>query len=236
MNRLAFVTDLHIDDHFLRNYDIDTRRNLERVIGDLQERNIKHVVLGGDIGEAPALDWIFRLFSSFDIKLVLGNHDQIADFAKYFATATGELLFDSQEQGAYKHIFLDTAAGHVGTLQLQWLAAELQTDKKILVFMHHPVLPIGSAMDTLYPLKNRDELIELLVDSGRQITIFSGHYHTADETSQGLIRQFVTPAVSFQVSRDSEEIQLETDYFGYRIIDLTGEDLHTEIISFKSLP
>ncbi len=50
--------------------------------------------------------------------------------------------------------------------------------KKLLFFTHHPIINCGDTiMDIKYPLENRDIILEKLINTEKEINIFSGHYH-----------------------------------------------------------
>src|SRR5690606_37734615 len=138
----------------------------------------------------------------------------------------------SSEDDHYKYIFLDTSKEIISQHQLDWLSGELDSAKHILLFIHHPVLSVYSEMDNIYPLKDRDKLKDLLLKSKKRITIVCGHYHFEDCSHLENITQFITPSSSIQAVKIIGEIKLNPNTFGYRIIELTNDDLNTELILF----
>jgi 3',5'-cyclic AMP phosphodiesterase CpdA len=116
---------------------------------------------------------------------------------------------------------------------LKWLNQELDSDKRIILFIHHPIIAINAPIDKVYPLKNREVLRRILEDSNKNITIFCGHYHMNDEQNYKNIYQFATQALSFQVVKNAEEIIIDNSTFGYRIIDISESKIDTQIVTFK---
>lgn len=235
MKQIAYITDVHMDEQFPKDYGVDARQNLKLILEDVRNRNISEVIIGGDMGETTAKEF-FELLKGFTLHVTLGNHDDFTDVTKYFTNyireGRGELYY-SFEEGAFRYIFLDSSSEQLSQEQLQWMEDELQTDRHLLLFLHHPVLPVNTGIDKLYPLRNRDSLRSLLHDFPQPITIFCGHYHIDDETTNGHIRQFITPAASVQIRKDSDALQLYNGPFGYRIINIDGENISTKLILYK---
>ena len=169
--------------------------------------------------------------------LVLGNHDGIEDFRALSLTAS-----DCRPDGLYYHrtlggvpcLFLDSSTGVVGEVQLAWLEARLdEGSSPVVVFVHHPLLDCGATADRLYALTNRDRVRDLLAASGREISVFCGHYHFhgGDVRAHGRITQYVTPSTLVQFQRTGEIVTLDTKSIGYRIIELTAGRIRTEVVS-----
>jgi Icc protein len=235
MKRIAYITDIHMEEQFPKDFGVDARRNLKLILEDVRKRNISEIIIGGDMGETTAKEF-FELLEDYTLHVTLGNHDAFTDVTKYFTKYLQEgrsELYYSFEEGSFKYIFLDSSSEQLSGTQLQWLENELQTDRSLLLFLHHPVLPVNTGIDKLYPLRNRDSLQSLLRNFPRSITVFCGHYHIDDEATSGHIRQFITPAASVQVRKDSDTLQLYNGPFGYRILNIDGESINTELVLYK---
>jgi len=148
----------------------------------------------------------------------------------------GNELYYAYEEDSFKFIYLDSSSNAVSPVQLNWLGQELNTDKEILLFIHHPVLEIETPLDKVgAALKGRDEIKSLLLALQKEVVIFCGHYHMADELTVGNIRQYSSPACSYQIEKLSDKIEIDTLTFGYRLITINGQHLNTEVKLFKSL-
>ena len=50
MKRIAFITDIHLDEDDPRKVGVDSYKNWELILKDVASRNIDGIVFGGDIG------------------------------------------------------------------------------------------------------------------------------------------------------------------------------------------
>jgi len=233
--RIAYITDLHLDEQFVKDHGVDARHNWDIILRDVEGKKIDEIIFGGDIGAKDANAWFFSTLAKYPLSVTLGNHDAFEEAAKYFSKGienpVNELYYASEDDH-YKYIFLDTSKEIISQHQLDWLPGELDSAKHILLFVHHPVLSVDSEMDRVYPLKDREKLEILLLESKKRITIFCGHYHFEDCSQLENITQFITPSASIQVEKIIGEIRFNPNTFGYRIIELTNDDLNTELILF----
>jgi Icc protein len=55
-----------------------------------------------------------------------------------------------------------------------------------------------------------------------------------DEVRQANISQFATPAVSYQIIRHSDPLRVDTDAFGYRIVEIDDAWIRTEVVMLTS--
>ncbi len=238
MKRFAHITDIHLEEEFSTENGVDPKKNWERILADLKEKNITNVVFGGDIGSAKAHGYFFNSIKHFEnFYLVPGNHDKFDEIKKFYdvsASGSAVELFYIREEGNYKIIFLDTSTENFSEAQQEWLRNQLSTEKKIIIFIHHPVLKTGFAVDNKYPLGNREALKEILQNSGKEINIFCGHLHLQDKRNEGNITQHVTIASGFQSLKISDEIIFDTGIFGYRIIEL-DQSIRTSIVAFDKM-
>ncbi|TRW23989.1 hypothetical protein FMM05_12590 [Flavobacterium zepuense] len=242
---IAFITDTHLGDTHTRCEGYNPAKQLDDVLNNSALQNATHLVFAGDITEPQMYPYFFnRLHSAYpNYKAILGNHDKHAEAVKHchYKSASGTELYYSEEDEFYKYIYLDSSSSYISESQLQWLEQELDTSKKIVIFIHHPILAVATGMDSIYPLKNRDALRTLLHQLSNDVTIFCGHYHMPDKQQVGNIVQYITPATSFQVKKASDTIEVNTDSFGYRIITLKPQSVTTQLLinrngTFEEIP
>lgn len=94
-------------------------------------------------------------------------------------------MLNVQDDNFFKYIYLDTSSNAVTAGQLIWLKEQLQTLKKNIIFSHHPILEISTPIDYLgVALNRRDEIKYALFQIDNKVTIFCGHYHMEDITSE----------------------------------------------------
>ncbi|MBN1497927.1 MAG: metallophosphoesterase [Spirochaetes bacterium] len=235
----AHITDLHLDDSLAKRCGIDARKNIQQILNDIRSRGIGTLVMTGDFGSSDSLGWLFDLIRSLGMAhyITLGNHDEVGSFREIPDVPErlrGSELSYTIETGDNAFIFIDTSSGVVGPAQLRWLGEQIvDARKRIVLFSHHPVFDCGNtAMDRLYHLKNREEVGRLLLESGKAITLFCGHYHTSHMQTIGGITQYVTQSALVQVKRDSEIIELESLRYGYRTVKIDGGTIITKKIEF----
>lgn len=234
--RIAHITDTHIDDATGMHNGNNPRANFEKVLAHVASQDVDEIVFTGDIGHEnqgfeDTYAYVFNKLrdTAIPYKAILGNHDHFTVAMHYYrgiSEGSGELYYSHEDEG-YRYIYLDSSSARISPAQLAWLENELHTPKKVALFIHHPILGLNTAMDRIYPLRNREEVKRLLQERARPVTVFCGHYHMSDERRDGNILQYVTPATSFQVSKESAGIDINTDSFSYRIIDLSSGDITT---------
>lgn len=236
LKRIAHITDTHIDDPTALDRGINPRENLQAVLEHIAENGIDEIVFTGDIGVQGTYAWAFEQISRYSpgFRLTLGNHDELPEALQHYSntkSAGKDSLYYTHEDDVYKYIYMDSSSSVISTEQLLWLEAEATTLKKIIVFIHYPILGFETGMDRIYPLQNRNSVNEILQQCKQDVTVFCGHYHMPDKRTDRKITQYITPAVSFQVKKNAPVININTASFGYRIITLTGTILKSTLVT-----
>ena len=237
MKLIAIVTDLHLGEDFPKEHGVDAAQRWNRIFQDIQKRNVNQIVINGDIGDKPSNFVFFNelKFVGIPFTLTLGNHDFYEEAIKYFYRSNlnnDAALYYSEEDEENKFIYLDTLTAHLSDHQLNWLEQQLLTPKKVFLFLHHPVLPINTAVDNLYPLQNREALATILFKQHKEIIVCCGHYHMEHDQIVNNVRQLVTPAASVQIQHHPESVIIDTSRFGYRLLLIRNNTIQTEIVWF----
>jgi Icc protein len=236
MKIIAFVTDIHLDEGLFEELGVDSQKQWQLILKDIAARGITDIIFGGDIGAGSAYPWFFQSIKDYNFRFILGNHDTFENAAAYINTdqaGLGELYYTADEAG-YKFIFLDTSTEKISAKQLQWLKHKLITNKKIILFIHHPVLGIDTPVDREYPLQGRDAIAAVLHSVPNQVAIFCGHYHMADTQTSGNITQIVTPASSYQIVKQATAIEKDNSTFGYRLITFGAANMETQLLMYRA--
>lgn len=234
MRTIAYLTDTHLDEPAPAEHGADERRNWQLALADLTTRKIDAIVFGGDIGLFASYPDFFESLSEYpNLFVTPGNHDTSAHVRQFFPSVphSESGFYQSHPDDDLKWIFLDSSTGKISPEQMDWLQAELQTDKPVLLFVHHPILPVDTYVDQKYPLENRNDVCDLLLRHPHKVTVCCGHYHVQDTAILGNITQWVTPAISYQIQKHTSEITTDATYFGYRIIETNGGNVETEVIT-----
>lgn len=233
MNRIAFITDLHLLEKSVEKKGVDTVQNGKTVLNDVKAKGISRIILGGDLGEKEALEMLFNDLQSFEFEYILGNHDSIKNYREFDPRTEGkaELFFTSEING-HDCIFLDTSSYKLSKEQQGFLEEWLVGAVNPVIFIHHPVLNIGTWMDRQHPLKNREKVEEIINAEGKKVTLICGHYHQHHEKSSEFIRQIIAPAVSYQIPF-GENYQKDSSTFGNLILDFAENNIQIEEVMFN---
>ncbi len=237
LTRIAHITDSHLDEELPAKNDVQTRKHLNAVLNDIKKENITEVICTGDIGEGKGIAYFFEQLNSFSLSITLGNHDIFSQISKHYTTGirtVSQKLYNRIEKDNFKYIYLDSSAGIIDKDQLYWLQKELISSKYILIFMHHPVIGLNLKVDEIGGLKNQHKLLSVLENHKKDIVLFCGHYHMESEILYKNIRQNITPAVSFQIEKLQDKITLNTECFGYRIIEIENNNITSKVRFLKT--
>ncbi|MES2485472.1 MAG: metallophosphoesterase [Bacteroidota bacterium] len=233
---IAFITDTHLGDKTPGLFGIDARHNLQLVLNDIAQHNVESLVFGGDITETSEYEWFFNRLENFNpgFRAIMGNHDTYAEAAKYYKqpSADKNALYYSFEDSTYKYIYLDSSSSKIDDVQCAWFKNQISCSKKIIVFIHHPVLGFSTGMDAIYPLKNREAVEAILQQAPNEVYIFCGHYHMPDVCRRGNVTQYTTLATSFQVKKEASAIEIYSGTFGYRLITVTKHSVNTQLFLY----
>ncbi|MEO9964489.1 MAG: metallophosphoesterase family protein [Reichenbachiella sp.] len=236
--KIALVTDLHAEEDFTSKAGAKPWENWKTILADIQSRGIQQLFFLGDIGSQAAHRQFFDTLdqSQIDYNIILGNHE---NFAEVVQTSRPASIADrnewywSEESEGYKSIYLDSSSDAISTTQLAWLQAELQTEKDLLLFIHHPVLQTNTTPQLEFPLAGDAQIFDLLKSHPKSAHIFCGHLHMDDCMTVENIHQTITPSASIQIKRHSEKAEIEDHLnFAYRILDIKAHELNSEVIWF----
>lgn len=234
--KIAHITDLHLDEEYPLKNGVLARKQFDSIVKDIEDKKITRIVCTGDIGENKGISYFFEQLKTKVLSITLGNHDTFSEISKYYnkgADYDSEKLYSSTIKEYYKFIYLDSSEGVIDEKQLLWLEKELISTTPIIIFVHHPIIGLNLKVDEIGKLKNREDVISLLEGSSNDITIFCGHYHMESTILHKNITQHITPAVSYQVEKTLNTIEINTTVFGYRIIEI---DKYNTTSKIKLLP
>ena len=234
MTIFAQITDLHIDNEDPDLKQIDARANALAVLEVIQKQNIERLIITGDIAESSSgMDWFLDQINQrkFKFDLILGNHDDRQAYLERNGSGNPKTYSSVQFEG-FLFLFLDSGENWIDQAQLAWIDEQIsQTKQDVLIFVHHPVLNCGdSTMDKKYPLKNRDEVLKILVKASQKLAIFSGHYHREEIVEARNIIQYVTPSTFCQIKKYSAELEFESGSIGYRILSIDQGNYETKVM------
>jgi 3',5'-cyclic AMP phosphodiesterase CpdA len=143
-----------------------------------------------DTGEAAEYAVLEDALSRLTVPVLpmIGNHDNRANLMAALprpgSGQDGYYQYRHDLEGGVTLLCLDTAlpgsdAGTLDAARLAWLDAELSktTDRRVLVFAHHPPGPLGLGLLDDMPLLDHQPFLDLLSAAPQVEHLFCGHVH-----------------------------------------------------------
>ena len=195
--KIIHITDPHVRPKGQTIYGVDSAGRLAAVVADV---NMRHpdadlVAITGDLthyGEPDAYARVVEILRALRMpcRLMLGNHDKRSEFRAAFpdhpVDEHGFVQSTIDARGRIgRLLFLDThepnrIGGHMCSQRLAWLGARLDEarDRPVVVFQHHPPLPVGPPhFDNICMATPEPFLGMLRGHPGGVRHIFLGHIH-----------------------------------------------------------
>lgn len=251
--RVLQLTDFHLlRDRAGRLRDVPTWETLADVLTVVRSRysDCAWIVVTGDIAddERPETYRMLRPFlGDLTERMVFipGNHDSRPALREIFGTASpagdGSIGFDVPA-GDWRLIGLDShvpgeVAGRVSSGQLTWLKAALerQVDRPVIVFVHHPPIPVGSPWIDAIGLDDAEPLVAVLRQAPRVRAVACGHVHQEFSGTLPGAAVVCCPATSFQFTPGTEDPIPHLVPPGFRVFELKGTDFTTRVERLQEL-
>lgn len=234
--RILQITDLHIGLANQHPFDVDVRANFKQIIQQIRTQNADALMISGDLcyqdGDSAIYEWIKEELKSVDYPyyLLTGNHDDtklMLDTFQLLPGSDGQHLYYQIEDSPMPCFCFDTGIGTISTSQLEWLSEALRLlQQPILIFMHHPPLPMGVPyMDNNHALSNGQDLCDLLTSYGHPVHIFTGHYHVDKTCSYQNLTVHITPSCFFQIDWRLPDFGVAHHRIAYRDIQVSANGL-----------
>jgi Icc protein len=242
--RLLHVTDPHLfGDESRTIYGVRTAESFRQVLAEAvtSAGRPDAVVVTGDIAEDHAPE-AYRNFRralepyGLPVYCLPGNHDEPAVMPALVGHS-GFQYCGSASFGAWGSVFLDTHVrgrpeGRVERAEIDRLERELQQmhDRPVMVCLHHPPLPVGSAWLDAVGLVNADELFEVIDRHATVRLVLGGHVHQAFERRRGGALVLATPSTCAQFTPGTERCVMDLKPPGYRVLELAPDGgVRTEV-------
>lgn len=213
-----------------------TADSLQQVIDhyDAGDWRADRVLITGDLiqdDSAAAYDLFRELLLPLNMRLhcVPGNHD-VRDLMKPICRRPPFSYCAKEEVRDWLLLGLDScisgdAGGEISADEFERLDAIISASaaKHVLISLHHPPMPVGSAwLDTVI-LYNGEELLQKLQVIGRVRLLVFGHAHQAYEQEHHGIQIIGTPSTCRQFKPGSEAFDLDDHPPAYRRITLHAD-------------
>lgn len=258
-NRRKLMRIIHISDIHLPNnrgdlvYGKDPYLTVEKALMEIKNLNPEPdlVVLGGDLlndgtnGNYSVAKDIFEKHNVPISAAVLGNHDDLYSFIKNppFKLPENYNGYYSFCYDNYHFIMLFSATtgrgyGHLDVVQLKWLEKELKnTNKSVIIFMHHPPVEIGIPWLDKINLVNNDAFWEILSPfKGLIKGVFAAHIHISLSMFYNGVYVCSSPGICSQFDGNTNALkaQISDEDPGFNIIDLTENSVICRTKRFPS--
>lgn len=238
---LVQMTDCHLfADPAARMHGVATDASLQAVI-DLVAREqsvIDILLLSGDLSQ-DASGASYRRARQHAERLptrhqrwLPGNHD--APASMHQACRDTDYMSPCLDLGNWRLILLDsTVPGDtlgLGRLAPETLATldryqESAGNRHILVALHHPPLPVGSAWIDAIGLQQPEALLQRLDSDNRIRGLICGHVHQQQHQQRKHWQLFTSPSTGSQFMPGSTEFALDPQAAGYRWFSLHDDGL-----------
>ena len=206
-----------------------TAETLQQVLRHYQagEWRADRVLVTGDIiqdDSAGAYERFRELLLPLKLRVhcVPGNHDIPAIMQKICRVPPFSYCA-YEEIGEWLLIGIDScvtgvASGSISEAELDRLSSTIDDcdAKHIMVCLHHPPVPLGSAWLDTVGLKNGDAFLERLADSGRVRLAVFGHVHQDYDAVHNGVRIIATPSTCRQFKPRSDEFAVDHRPPAYR--------------------
>jgi Icc protein len=235
--QLLQVTDPHLfGDPATELYGVNTAESLRLTLATaLADGPAPDAVLvTGDIGD----DMSAEAYASFRGALQVcrapvfclpGNHDSPALMTRLL-NGDGFQYCASTRLAGWGLVLLDTHVpgrphGRLAAAELERLDAELRAlhDAPVLVALHHPPLPVGSAWLDGVGLRNADAFLTVIDRHANVRCVLAGHVHQEFDVRRGSVRILATPSTCAQFTPHTERCVMDRRPPGYRWLGLHAD-------------
>ena len=254
MDKVLLVTDLHMTLPDKKIIDLDPQVRLRKVLDQAarEHGDALMMIAMGDLAHWGGNREYARLKETlkgypWPIHLMIGNHDNRANFRKAFpdtpTTEDGHVQ-RTLDVGDWRLILLDShdekfeAPIHSGILceqRIAWLRAQLVAakDRRVIICIHHPPMrTFFDGMDEI-GLRNQEELLALLAEYPNVEQVVAGHIHrTISGIAGGLpISVFKSPCHQMPLvlgEPGSDHSVDEPGAYGLLLLHAGGVTIHTQ--------
>lgn len=220
---------------------VDTCAYFERAIKQIAQctHAVDAVLITGDLtfdGSAAEYEQLRYLLQPLRVPVYLmpGNHDDRQNLRDVFNDHSELFQSDDNIQyeidlGQYRLLCLDTSVpgkghGELCSQRLNWLRdkLKLQTDRPVVVAMHHPPFQTHiRSMDQMGLLEGRDQLLEIMSSAPQVQRLLCGHLHRPIQCLFGGVLAQTAPSTAHQI-----ELNLLSDQKGRYNLEPPGYLLH----------
>lgn len=243
--RILQISDCHLgrdaDESLLGLRTADSLTDvLERVVE--QEKPFDLVLCSGDIsndGTTASYDrfiqTVRRYLPSTPLAWLPGNHDDPASMRTIVSAAPKS---DFVSIGGWNIILLNSRVpfeerGELPQRELDRLERLLESDSvsPTLIFLHHQLVPVGSAWIDQYVVSNAAEFFAITDRFENVRAVSWGHVHQEFYTVRNGVDLLATPSTCVQFKPLRDDFTVDSAMPGYRVYDLHPNGVYTTQVS-----
>jgi len=243
--RLLQVTDPHLfGDESQTIYGVTTAVSFRKVLAEAFAPGTPRpdaILVTGDIADdhtAAAYANFRRALQPYGLPVFClpGNHDE-PGLMTGLVNGDGFQYGGTTEFGAWSVVFIDTHVhgrpeGRVVPAELARLEAALASfnERPVLVCLHHPPLPVGSAWLDGVGLRNASEFLAVIERHPAVRVVLGGHVHQSFEQLRNGVLMLTTPSTCAQFTPRTERCVMDLKPPGYRWLTLLPDGtVQTEV-------
>lgn len=230
--KLLQITDCHLgEQEGERLLGLDTDKSLEYVLAHMLDEHgdIDLLVCSGDLSNEAGASAYERLISKLPDHVpqawLPGNHDDNVCMSGF---ASPERLFlPTLSFPGWQVTLLDSSIPHKvpGFIEPAELARavgilESYPDKSHLIFIHHPLRPVGCKWLDTQVIGNADEVLAVLAAYPQMKLVVCGHVHQDTHQAHEHIQLYSTPSTCIQFKPNSDGFAVGDEMPGYRWFEL----------------
>lgn len=254
MNKVLLITDLHITREGRDIIGLDPVARLTKVLDAArrEQPDADLLIAMGDLTHWGGANEYARLKPLLDdlpwpVHLMIGNHDNRAQFVKAFPEAPRTEAGHIQQVidlGGWRLILLDSHDEsfsmpiHSGVLcdaRMAWLerALEEACDRQVLICIHHPPLrTFFDGMDAI-GLRNQEALLALLSRYPNVRQIVAGHIHRTISGTSGALPVSIFKGTCHQMplalgASSADDSVDEPGVYGLVLLHESGLTIHSQ--------
>ena len=177
--------------------NLDQYQEFTRISETLNEEIPMYLLPGNcDVGEQPTHNLIGLYRDRFGADNYSFDHQGVHFLGLNSATIFDPLLVPNEWENQKKFISMDLESA--------------KNSKEIIAFMHHPLFGSSSDEEDSHFVLPRERRLFLLEQFEKYSvnTVFSGHWHRNNETSDGRLQVITTSAVGFPLGDDPSGLRI----------------------------
>ena len=242
--RLLQLTDTHLyADPAGEAYGVNTARSLERVLETVFEGRGPRpdaIVVTGDVSDDLSEGSYRRLRAALGnrgipVYCLPGNHDAPPLMAELLDSGAFQYCGRAELSG-WGLVTVDThvpgeVGGSISDAGIAKLDADLTAfrDRPVVVAMHHPPVPVGSAWLDGSRLANAGAFFDVVGRYAGVKAVIAGHVHQVFDEFRGTVRVMTTPSTCVQFAPGTVDFAIDSLPPGYRWLTLHADGaIHAE--------